>query len=257
MLPLISAILIASLLGSFHCAGMCGAFVAIATGDTSLGRRGHVLLQAAYHLGRLITYICLGAAAGEAGRLIDIAGALAGLRPLAAIIAGLTMAWFGVVLLLRSSGWQIARLKLPAAWLRFMSSLHRVAMNRPPLARAAMIGLLTTLLPCGWLYAFVISAAGTAHPATGALVMAVFWIGTLPMLVAVGASTRLVMGPLAKKLPILTAALLILVAIHTLLNRSLLDPVALAHRAQAQAVGTSIPIPHDAPACCNTHDIGH
>lgn len=257
MLPLIAAVLIASLLGSFHCAGMCGAFVAIATGDANQGRRGHVRLQSAYHLGRFITYVALGAAAGEAGHLIDIAGALASLRPVAAIIAGATMAWFGVVLLLRSKGWTIARLKLPPAWLRVISSLHRVAMNRPPLARAAMIGLLTTLLPCGWLYAFVISAAGTAHLASGALVMAVFWAGTLPMLVAVGASTRLAMGPLAKKLPVLTAIVLIAASAATLVNRSALDPIALAHRAQARAVGNALPIAQQTPACCETHDARH
>lgn len=250
MTTLIAAIFAASLLGSFHCAGMCGAFVAIATGDVGLGRRGHAALQCAYHLGRLFTYVALGMAAGEAGRLIDIAGALAGLRPIAAIIAGLTMAWFGILLLLRSSGWKIARQKLPAAWLRLISALHRIALNRPPLARAAMIGLLTTLLPCGWLYAFVISAAGTAHPATGALVMAVFWAGTLPIMVTIGGGARMMMGPLAAKLPVFTAILLIVVAIHTLVNRSLLDPVAIARGMQPHAATHALPIAGQTPACC-------
>jgi len=257
MLVLICTIFLASLLGSFHCAGMCGAFVAVATGDASLGRRGHAALQIAYHLGRLVTYVALGAAAGEAGRLVDIAGALAGIRPIAAIVAGATMAWFGVVLLLRSGGWSGARIKLPAAWLQTISTLHRRAMKQPPLTRAAMIGLFTTLLPCGWLYAFVVCAAGAAHPARGALVMTAFWVGTLPILVAVGASARLAMGPLARKIPALTAIVLIVVAVHTLVNRTFLDPIALARTVQSRTTASAAPAVRQTPACCQTHETRH
>jgi hypothetical protein len=167
------------------------------------------------------------------------------------------MAWFGIVLLLRSGGWQIGRIKLPARWMKFMSAMHRIALNQPPLARAAMIGLLTTLLPCGWLYAFVISAAGTATPLRGALAMGVFWAGTLPMLVAIGASTRMALGSFAKKLPVLTAVVLIVVAIHTLINRSLLDGVAIAKRVQARSVVSAVPSVQKSPACCETHDARH
>src|SRR6266700_1728996 len=90
MTALVIAIFAASVLGSFHCAGMCGAFLALASGDASGGWRKHMRLQGAYHVGRLISYLALGAAAGSVGRLIDLAGALAGIRPLAAAFAGLT-----------------------------------------------------------------------------------------------------------------------------------------------------------------------
>ena len=57
MIALIGAVLVASLLGSLHCAGMCGAFVAFAV----IGSPGHqpsrVALNTAYNLGRLITYL--------------------------------------------------------------------------------------------------------------------------------------------------------------------------------------------------------
>ena len=255
MTTLIATIFAASLLGSFHCAGMCGAFVAIATGNVSSGRRvAHWRLQAAYHLGRLVTYVGLGAAAGFAGRLLDIAGALAGVRPVAAVIAGLAMAGFGLILLLQSRGWSIARMKLPPAWVAGISALHRLAIKQPPLTRACMIGLFTTLLPCGWLYAFVVCAAGLAHPAKGALAMAVFWAGTLPMLVTIGAGARFALGSLAKKLPAVTAIALIVVAVHTLVTRTLLDPAALAARAQAHNVPAVAPSVHEKPACCEVHE---
>ena len=53
-------IFIASLLGSLHCIGMCGAFTAITAGGPK-----PVQLTIAYHLGRLITYMTLGAVAGS------------------------------------------------------------------------------------------------------------------------------------------------------------------------------------------------
>src|SRR5436305_116750 len=103
MTALTIAIFTASVLGSFHCVGMCGAFLAVATGDLGDPTR-RPLLQTAYHTGRLISYISLGAAAGSAGRMIDLAGGLAGIRPLAAALAGAAMILFGVRALIRTGG---------------------------------------------------------------------------------------------------------------------------------------------------------
>src|SRR5690606_18807129 len=55
------------------------------------------------------------------------------------------------------------------------------------LGRAALLGVSTGLLPCGWLYAFALSAAATGSARDGALVMAAFWLGSVPALVGVGA----------------------------------------------------------------------
>src|SRR6266542_1340666 len=172
----IGAVALASLLGSLHCAGMCGAFVAIAVGNVSGARgwRSGAVTQSAYHIGRLVSYATIGALAGAMGGLVNIASTLNGMRPVAASLAGATIVAFGVVTLLRLSGSRIAGLKVPRAWVNVVARISRTAMDRPPAARALMIGLCTTLLPCGWLYAFVITAAGTGSAATGALVMASF-----------------------------------------------------------------------------------
>src|SRR4051812_10683184 len=66
MLPLITTIFLASLVGSLHCAGMCGAFLAIAIGLPGASQpspRRAATLQSLYHLGRLVSYTLLGAAA--------------------------------------------------------------------------------------------------------------------------------------------------------------------------------------------------
>ncbi len=231
---------------------MCGAFLAIATGDTTAGKRRQVSLQSAYHLGRLLTYTLLGAAAGAAGGMLNLATTLAGLRPIAAALAGGMMIVFALIALLRHQGVHIDRLPLPAFWTNLLHRGHRAAMNRPPRLRAFSIGLLTTLLPCGWLYAFAITAAGTASPFLGALAMAVFWAGTLPALIAVGAGLRAFLGPIGRKAPILTCIALLAAGLFTLSGRLLLDPATLLARIHPQHVQgtTSVPSPkapcHDA-----------
>ena len=252
MIALIGAILAASLLGSFHCAGMCGAFLAVASGDVREGWKRHALLQSAYHGGRLVSYAALGAAAGAAGGLANLTGTLAGLRPLAAMIAGGAMILFGVITFLRTRGFHVSRMRLPQRWLAWMQWGHRIAMDRPPVIRASLIGLMTTLLPCGWLYAFVVTAAGTGSATRGAIAMAAFWAGTLPALVAVGAGVRRVLGPIGARLPVLTAILIVGAGLYALTGRASADPMEFASHLSAPR-STAVPDHHSAP-CCSTHD---
>ncbi len=227
MTALITAVFVASLLGSMHCAGMCGAFLAFAVaGDAATGpTRG--LLHAAYNGGRLVTYVLLGAAAGALGSAVDLGGSALGLQRAAAALAGTLMVGFGVVAILRLTGVQIRRIPLPRSVQELVTRGHRLAFSWPPMARAGLIGLLTTLLPCGWLYAFAITAAGTADPLKGAVTMAVFWAGTLPVMLSLGAGLQALTGPLRRRLPVLTSLLVVGVGLATIFGR-LSIPVAAA-----------------------------
>jgi hypothetical protein len=198
----------------------------------------------------LISYTALGAAAGAAGRFLNIAGALAGIRPVAAILAGAAMVTFGIITLLQARGVAIGQFALPNSWLRFMQRGHRIAMQRPPVVRAISIGLLTTLLPCGWLYAFAVTAAGTGSPLRGAIAMVAFWAGTLPMLVTLGVGVRGALGPIGRRLPTLTVVGLIVAGLFTLSSRAALDPLSLAGKLDASMkTAASVPAPHTAPCC--------
>ncbi|HUB25075.1 MAG TPA: sulfite exporter TauE/SafE family protein [Tepidisphaeraceae bacterium] len=249
MLPLISAVFLASLLGSLHCAGMCGAFLAVAVQDGGKWRR-HVLLQSAYHGGRLISYLALGVAAGIVGHLLNLGGALAGLRSAAAAIAGATVLAFALITLVRQFGFRAIHGFAPA-WLRRLGQRTiRAGMNYPPGARALIIGLSTTFLPCGWLYAFVITAAGTGHVPSAATTMFAFWLGTLPALAALGVSLRTVVGRLGRRLPIATSLVLAVVSMYTIAGRASVDPSRLVQLAQSRAPENH-GIPTTAPCCLN------
>ena len=112
--PLLLPVVAASLVGSLHCAGMCGPFTAFYAGnDTSRGRArasGHL----AYHLGRLLTYAILGALAGTLGRAIDLAGSAAGVGRVAGLLAGAAMILWALLLLLEHAGVSGLRLAAPA-----------------------------------------------------------------------------------------------------------------------------------------------
>ena len=203
MTPVLPAILVASFVGSVHCVAMCGPLVGLGGGALRLA-----LMHA---LGRLATYATLGAFAGLLGRAVDLAGELGAVQRAATIVAG------GVVIV-----WGLYQLAVALGYARgarangalFRSSLVQLGRRRPA-ARAWLIGVLTGLLPCGWLWAFVVAAAGTGSPTAGALVMAVFWVGTVPAMtgaIAIG-------GWLRRRMPVVTAAVLIVLGIATLATR--------------------------------------
>lgn len=205
----------AGLLGSLHCMGMCGPLAAAACATptptaaslTINGRRQPSALPAiaSYGLGRLFAYAALGAAAGSIGAAVNIAGSLAGIQRIAGIAAGATIALIGLMAMTKG-----LRAKRPAvggaslltrAWAR-IASWH-------PLLRAAIAGLLTGLLPCGWLWAFVVAAAGTGSALSGALLMAAFWLGSSPALALCGTWLPRVINPVLRRVPGLTGAALI------------------------------------------------
>lgn len=223
MTSLVLTVFAASLMGSLHCAGMCGAFVAFALGiDGPRNLRMHAALQTSYHLGRLIVYMVLGGLSGSFGYAFDLAGEMMGVQRAAVVLAGAAMVAFGSLTIARINGVRLPAAPIPAFIRSGAASALRFAVERPPLLRALLTGLFTTLLPCGWLYAFVITAAGSGSAASGALIMGVFWTGTLPVLVALGGGVQAIAGRLScfgPRIPLIAASLIVAVGLFTVFNR--------------------------------------
>jgi sulfite exporter TauE/SafE len=242
---------------------MCGAFVlfAVATpDDTPSIWRSRVALNTAYNLGRLVTYSLLGAAAGSLGAALDLGGSMVGLQRTAAIAAGAMMIGFGVVALLRARGVKLRRMPLPGFLTHAVAAGHRAVADASPLSRAWTVGLLTTLLPCGWLYAFAVTAAGTGNPITGAAVMAIFWAGTVPILAGLGIGAQALAGPLRARLPVLTSVLLVGVGIYTVFGRLTLPALAkpeAAVRVVSDAGEERLEVSRDLPPCCRQEADAH
>lgn len=221
----LAGVLLASLLGSVHCAAMCSAFACLANGG---GRRG-----AFYHGGRLVAYLLLGTLAGLVGVGLDRAGLVASMQRTAALVTSLALIGWGLVQLRQAL--RATRAISASPWAGTLARLlHRTSLWDPR-ARATAIGLTTGLLPCGWLWAFVATAMGTGSPARGALVMLVFWAGTVPMLVAVAAGARR-WGPVARvRWPLASASLVVTLGFGQLATHLFMPPMTAATADTVQA----------------------
>lgn len=212
MLPLALAVLGASLLGSVHCAAMCGAFACFAAGRDSRRLADH----APYHAGRLASYLVLGALAGGLGHGLDRAGRLAGVSDLAVVAMALLLIGWGAATLVGALGTGAIRVRIPAWWQRRIGAILARLERRGRTMRGLVTGALTGLLPCGWLWAFVAIAAGTGNPLQGMAVMALLWLGAVPALVAVAAGLARLTGPWQRRLPAASAMLVMLLGLVAL-----------------------------------------
>lgn len=247
MNALLISVFVASLLGSLHCVGMCGGFVAFYSGADGSGGARRLLSHAAYSGGRLVSYAILGLAAGAVGAALDLAGSLAGVQRIAAVVAGVVMVVWGVLALLQIGGVRIFRHRSDSAISRWLGRGISLVGDRPPLVRATVVGLLSGILPCGWLWAFVVAAAGTGSALRGVAVMAAFWAGTVPALLALGLGAQLMAVPLRKHVPAVTALILVALGVYAIVGR---PTTALAAIQKHRHTADAVPSPDDPPPCC-------
>jgi len=174
------------LLGTGHCVGMCGPLI-----FAFPGRTGRFLPHAWYHLGRVTTYVAVGALLGGLGALLgdltgmhaksDVARLQAWLRCLAAaLLAALGSVRLGWV---REPRWldQLSPERIPG----FKRALAGASDSQAQ-AVFFLLGLLLGLLPCGLSYGAFARALGTGSPLTGALLALAFAAGTVPGLLLLG-----------------------------------------------------------------------
>ena len=247
----LGSIVLASVMGSLHCVGMCGGLISFyaagsatsnVTGSAARHRAQRWAAHGAYHLTRLAAYASLGAVSGQLGVGLDLLGHGIGWADLGALLAGSVMLVWGALLWPRPArGFVPLRRtprRAPGLWhwveARFIA-LARSARQRPPLVRAALLGLSSALLPCGWLYAFVVLAAGAGSAAGGALLLAAFWSGTLPALLGLGLGVQRLTQRWRAQLPRLSALVLLSFGVYNLATRW---PTALASPASSADSGT-------------------
>jgi len=226
LIALLGSVLLASLLGSPHCAAMCGSFVCFYAAEPGHPRAW--LPHATYNLGRLLSYVSLGVVAGVFGAGLDRAGAAVGIGRVAAILAGTLLVVWGASTLLRAAGVRVPDPAPAGLAHRTIARVLARVRRQPAALRALVVGLVTTLLPCGFLYVFVASAAAAGRPGTGALVMAGFWLGTLPVMAGLGFAAGRALGPFRRRLPLVSAALLVVLGLLTISGRMHLAPAAFA-----------------------------
>ena len=180
-----TALLVAALLmgffGSPHCLGMCGGLVTafgLSMKDVSPTKRR--ALVATYHIGRLTSYATLGFIAGLIG--ITVLEPLIRGNSMPRILLGLVLVFVGVTMLGAPFLTKLERFGM-RFW-QYLSPLRQKVFPLNTFPRALTAGLLWGFLPCGLVYGALLIAVVAHNPLSGAALMLVFGLGTVPMLVA-------------------------------------------------------------------------
>ena len=160
MIAALAAALLAGLVGSLHCIGMCGAFAASCT-----RARGGL---PAWHVGRIATYGLLGGLAGAAGNLLP------GPAWLPAALAAVLLCWFALGL-----AGLVPEPRLVPPGLTHLGA--RAARSTSPSAQF-VFGVVNGFLPCGLVYSALSIPVALADPLGGVLAMVAFGAGTVPAL---------------------------------------------------------------------------
>ena len=183
------SLLFLGLLGTGHCVGMCGPLVVAFP-----GRTGRFSPHVYYHFGRLVTYSGIGALMGSAGAGLAMISAATGgdhlqsmarVQVFVSLLAALFLLYFGFC--------QLGIFKQPR-WMRLVSPdrvpgyrrIVRLTFVNQQAFEMFLTGLLMGFLPCGLSYAAFSRSIAAGAPLSGALMLVVFGIGTLPGLLLIG-----------------------------------------------------------------------
>ena len=209
-------IFLIGLLGSAHCIGMCGGFVAMYSLKKPADRPMlpyHVL----YNLGRITTYCVIGGILGYAGPL-SRSQANTRVSPGAVLlITGSVMVLMGLNIagVLGKRG-LFERVEITGTGL-FRDTFRRI-LTIESVWGTYLLGLLLGFLPCGLLYPIFMSAAASGGFLSGMLVMVVFGASTIPALMAFGFLVSGIRPHLKATMFRIAAVLIILLGVRTFLR---------------------------------------
>lgn len=203
-------VFLVGLLGSVHCAGMCGGIVGALSlapsarkpfpvavihtrSPVATGAMARVL---AYNGGRLFSYAGAGALAGALGAGATSLTGLATAQLAALWLANLMLVALGLHLMNAWRGLTLLEAAGQGLWRR-LQTLMGAILPLDSLSKVLMLGALWGWLPCAMVYSVLVTAMLSGSAASGAAVMLAFGLGTLPMLLALGgagAGARAAMG---------------------------------------------------------------
>lgn len=215
------AALTLGLLGSMHCIGMCGPLVLAVPGSAEW-RWKFLLERSIYNSGRVVTYGVMGALLGLIGKSI-----LIGVQQDLSIVLGVTiLITVAIPFGLKSNLEKFSPLKFVYA---FVKQKFALLMQKRGMTALFVLGMMNGLLPCGLVYTALIGATAVADVWQSTLFMMIFGIGTIPALVAVSLTGKLISikfrSQFSKIIPVLSIALAVILILRGMnLGIPLLSP---------------------------------
>lgn len=181
------------LISSLHCIGMCGPIAMMLPVDRSNPAK-KVIQILLYHLGRLSAYASLGLVFGILGRGFYMAG----IQQQLSIVVGILMITIAVVPEKVFMKYNFSK-PIFQAISKVKSSLGSQFKRKTPDALFT-IGLLNGFLPCGLVYAALFGAIAMPNLTMSITYMALYGLGTIPMMSAVVYISNFLSFPLRSKL---------------------------------------------------------
>jgi sulfite exporter TauE/SafE len=172
-------------LGSFgHCIGMCGGIVLAYSSikiEPQSSKVSKTVAHLLYNMGRVLTYTLLGAVFGALGGVATFSNTANGIL---LIVAGVAMVLAGLSLMGKIKFLTVIEHSISSS--KFYKNSFQKILHSKSNVSFFILGMLNGLLPCGFVYFFAITAASTASPFYGALVMFIFGISTVPAMFSLG-----------------------------------------------------------------------
>ena len=210
MVILISALLL-GLMGSFHCAGMCGPIaIALPLHGNALPQKiyGGVL----YNLGRTLTYGVMGAVFGLLGQGVELIGFQ---QKVSIIMGGIMIVSVFFPSLFKN------QYSVDKSWISWVGKLKSAIVKMFAIRSFSslfFIGLFNGLLPCGLVYIAIAGAIGTGEIVYGSLYMLMFGLGTIPMMLTIAIAGNVLSLAIRKKINRLIPILVVIVGVFFILR---------------------------------------
>ena len=205
-------------LGSFgHCIGMCGGIVLAYSTikiEPAISKVSKTVAHLLYNFGRVLTYTVLGALFGAIGGVATFSNTANGTL---LIIAGVAMVLAGLSLMGKIKFLTVIEHSISSS--NFYKKSFQKILHSKSNVSFFILGMLNGLLPCGFVYFFAITAASTASPLYGALVMFIFGVSTIPAMFSLGFLSSLASATSFRNMMMsLSSVAVILYGLFTLYN---------------------------------------
>ncbi|MCB0496618.1 MAG: sulfite exporter TauE/SafE family protein [Cyclobacteriaceae bacterium] len=192
-------------LGSFHCIGMCGPIVLALPGKS-------VAYKVLYNLGRTITYTLMGIVVGMVGQGFSMVGWQQWLS------IGVGALMLIIILFTKYKHFDLPMSgAINALYQKVKSALGPLLRSESSLA-PLLIGILNGLLPCGLVYAALFAALSMGGVSASAYYMALFGLGTIPIMLGLGLFSTIITPAVRTKLNRAVPYFLAVVAILLILR---------------------------------------
>jgi uncharacterized protein len=204
------AAFLTGLVGSLHCLGMCGPIALSLPGTESQGWR-YLMGRLLYNFGRIATYSILGGIVA----LMGVAASMFEVQRWFSLGLGVVM----IVLALHHYGvWGKKMIQsdnfFTRSWRRGMGRVMQIKGSGGMLA----LGLMNGILPCGLVYAGLFLAANSTTAWEGMGKMALFGLGTVPLMLSLSWSGKWLGGWLRQRSRVIMPTMMAFLGIMFLLR---------------------------------------